>query len=377
MGDSMGTTARGRRVSILTMSQWGPAFPRVASWLGSGLRSLDAAADIVLLDGQEGIAVDGSTRRVCLGVRRARAAIPPLRRYLAEAKPDVVLALPDTIAIVASVAGRATGCAVVPWVVTIPRLDRRDVPWRLRPLRVIAPLVFRSSPRIAAVSAGVRDALLHDIPRHRRPSRIVVLPIPIDADEIRRLAVPAASTEVLRICSVGRLCHAKGFDVLIDALAQAHLQDPWEALILGRGQLREDLLRQVRRTGLNENVRFLGHVDNPYPLMASADIGVQPSRWEGFGIAMGEFLALGVPLVATDCPGGSRDLLGGAGLVVPPDDSQALAASIVRLADDASLRHQVAAMGPASVAPFAPALVARQIMDLVDEIVDHPQDGRP
>jgi glycosyltransferase involved in cell wall biosynthesis len=373
MGDSMVTTAGRRCVSVLTMSEWGPAFPRVARWLGSGLREVGVAADIVFLDGPEEVVVDGSTRIVCLGARRARSALLPLRRYIAEAAPDVVLALPDTIAMVAVVAARTTGRPVVPWVVTIPRLDRRDLALRLRPLRFLAPQLFRSCPRIAAVSAGVRGALLHDFPRHRHPDRIVVLPMPLDADEIRRMATPAASKDVLRICSVGRLAHAKGFDVLIDALAHARLPDPWEALIIGEGTLREDLVRQVHRAGLDEHVQFMGHVDNPYPLMASADIGVQPSRWDGFGVAMGEFLALGIPLLTTDCPGGFRDVMGAAGVVVPPDDSAALADAIARLAEDQALRQQVGALGPASIARYAPAAVARQIMEMVAEIVDHPR----
>jgi glycosyltransferase involved in cell wall biosynthesis len=356
------------------MSEWGPAFPRVARWLGSGLRLLGVAADVVFLDGPEGVAVDGSTREVHLGAHRARTAVRPLRRYLAEAAPDVVLAIPDQIAMVAVVAGRTTGSTVIPWAVTIPRLDSRDMPLRLRPLRLIAPILFRSSPRIAAASAGVRDALLHDFPRHPSPDRIVVLPMPLDADEIRRLAAPAASSGgVLRICSVGRLCHAKGFDVLIAALARARLGDAWEALIIGEGALREPLVRQVRNAGLEEHVRFVGHVDNPYPLMASAHIGVQPSRWEGFGVAMGEFLALGIPLLTTDCPGGFRDVMGAAGVVVPPDDSAALADAIARLAEDQALRQQVGALGPASIARYAPAAVARQIMEMVAEIVDHPR----
>jgi glycosyltransferase involved in cell wall biosynthesis len=371
----MATTARRPSVSILTMSNWGPAYPRIARWLGSGLRALGVRADIVFLDGPEGVVVDGSTRTVCLGVRRARTALLPLRRYFAEAAPEVVLAIPDQLAMVAVVAGRMTRRAVVPWVTTIPRLNVRDMPLRLRPLRILAPLLFRSSPRIAVVSADVRDALLHDF-RHVHPDRIVVLPTPLDADEIRRLAAPAASRKgVVRICSVGRLCHAKGFDVLVAALARARLGDAWEALIIGEGPLREQLVRQVHGAGLEEHVRFVGYVDNPYPLMASADIGVQPSRWEGFSVAMGEFLALSVPLVTTDCPGGFRDAMGGAGIVVPPDDCAALADAIARLAEDAALRREVAALGPPSIARFAPALVARQVMDLVEELVDLRQGG--
>jgi glycosyltransferase involved in cell wall biosynthesis len=367
-------TARRPTMAILTMSQWGPAYPRIARWLGSGLRLIGAAADIVFLDGSGGVVVDGSTRIVHLGAHRAQSSVRPLRRYLEEAAPDVVLAIPHSIAMVAVVAGRPTRRAVVPWFVTVPRLDSRDVPLRLRPLRFIAPVLFRNCPRIAAVSAGVRDALLRDFPRHGSPERIVVLPTPLDGDEIRQLASPAASRpDVLRICSVGRLSHAKGFDTLVAALAKTRLDMPWEALIVGEGPLREELARQVHGADLDDHVRLVGHVDNPYPLMSSADIGVQPSRWEGFSVAMGELLALGVPLVTTDCPGGFRDIIGGAGIVIPTDDSIALGEAIARLGNNAPLRHELGALGPSRMAQYAPAVVARQVMDLVEEIVDHPR----
>ena len=144
MGDSMGTTARGRRVSVLTMSEWGPAFPRVAAGLALGYASSTWLPT----------SSSWTARRWRLTVRRAECASGCVGRgrrsapapLIAEAAPDVVLALPlhrhGRV-----VAGRTTGCPVVPWVITIPRLDSRDVPWRLRPLRYRAA-VFRSCPRI-------------------------------------------------------------------------------------------------------------------------------------------------------------------------------------------------------------------------------------
>ena len=362
------------------MSGWGPAYGRISRWLGSGFRELGVTADLVYLEGPEGVEINGSTRDVRLGLRHARSAIGPLSRYFAAADPEVALAIPHTIAIVASIAGRMARCPIVPWFVSIPRLDARDMPLRLRPLRAFAPLLLSGSPRIAAVSSDVREALLVDFRRHIDPDRIVVLPTPLDADEVRRLATPRApKADGLRICAVGRLSHAKGFDVLIDALSRAGLTGNWEALILGDGPLREQLVRQVRAVGLDDHVRFMGYLDNPYPLMASAHIAVQPSRWEGFSLAMGEFLALGIPLVTTDCPGGFREVIGSAGLIVPPDVPQTLADAIVRLASDPRLLRSTASRGPERMAAYTSETVARQVMDLVADVVrarEGPPSGR-
>lgn len=359
------------------MSDWGPAYPRISRWLGSGLRELGVAADLVDLNGPEGVELKGSTREVRLGVRRARSAFGPLRRYFAEAEPEVVLAIPQTIAMVASIVGRTAGCPVIPWFVTIPRLDARDTPLRLRPLRAAAPLLLGGSPRVAAVSADVRGALLDEFRGHIDPDRIVVLPTPLDADEVRRLAnPPTTKANSLRICSVGRLSHAKGFDVLIDALSRAHLTGGWEAVIVGAGPLRDQLVRQVHNAGLEGHVTFSGYLERHYPLMASADIAVQPSRWEGFSLAMGEFLALGVALVTTDCVGGFRDVMGDAGIIVPVGDPQALADAIVLLANDPEMRRAAASRGPERIAGYSPELVAGQIMQLVAEVAG-PRETDP
>lgn len=368
-------------VSLVTMATWGPAYPRVARWLGAGLRSLDIPADIVTLDAPANVSMRGSTRVLGLGVGRARSAVPALTRYLRATQPRLTLATPGSIGLVALVAGGLSGCAVVPWVVTIPRLDAADEPARLRPLRRVAPFVYRAAPRVACVSEAVREALIEDFGGHIPPTRIVVVPNPIDADEIRATSSPAVPPHSgLRLCSVGRLCNAKGFDVLIEALrlARPALGDGWEALIIGEGPLEADLRRQIQNAGLQANVHLTGHIDNPYPLMASADIAVQPSRWEGFGIAMAEMLCLGVPLLTTTRVGDLHELLADldGAVPVPADDAWALAQALLRLAGDEELRRRIGDDEPRRMERFAPERVAQVVLGLATEVAESARRSR-
>jgi glycosyltransferase involved in cell wall biosynthesis len=370
-------------LAVVTMAGWGPAFPRVAHWLGRGLVEIDAHADVVYLDGRPdmfgpflqsaegallGATAGGAVREVELGAARARSSLPRLVGYLRERRPAVTLATPGAIGSLAMVAGALTGCVVVPWEATVPRMDRADVPQYVRPMTEVGNFLYRRSPLVAAVSHGVRDALVETLGRRFDPARVVVLPNPVDVAEIRRLATPGARRSGrFRLCSVGRLASAKGFDVLVDALALADLHVDWELLIVGGGPLRGDLERRVAARGLGDRIRFTGQLDNPYPVLASADIAVQASRWEGFGIAVVEALALGVPMVATSCPGGVGDVLDGGrfGLLVPPDDPAALAGALRRLVGDGELRGRLAETGPTRAATYAPAEVARRALDLV------------
>ena len=359
-------------VSLVT-TDWAPAFPRIARWLGSGLRDLGVRADIVHLGGPRSVSRNGSCREIRLGSQRARSALLPLAHYLQHEAPLLTIATPGGIGMLALLAGRLGRQAVVPWEATIPRLDAPDIPLRLRPLRWTMPFFYRAAPRVAAVSEAVRDALVKDLMGRVPPEHVVVLPNPLDSDEVRRLSTPPAPrSRGLRICAVGRLCNAKGFDVLIDALALARrrLGPSWEALVIGDGLLRADLEARARRARLDDHVFFMGMRENPYPLLASADIAVQPSRWEGFSLAMGEALCLGVPLVTTTCPGGYQEVLDGGrfGVLVPPDDAAALAEAITALAEDGERRRDLSEQGAQRMCAYTPVRTAERLLRLVTEI---------
>ncbi len=181
----------------------------------------------------------------------------------------------------------------------------------------------------------------------------------------------------LRFCSVGRLVSAKGFDVLVEALAVARLGAEWELLIIGDGTGRPGLEALVTHHGLEDQVRFLGWVDNPWPLMASADVAVTASRWEGFGMAAAEALALGLPQIGSDCPGGLGELLGYGqyGVVVPPNDPCRLADALALLADDSCLRRDLGEKALERAEEYAPARVAARIVDLAEEVRDEASTG--
>jgi glycosyltransferase involved in cell wall biosynthesis len=96
---------------------------------------------------------------------------------------------------------------------------------------------------------------------------------------------------------------------------------------VGDGKCRAELEKQATELGIGDVVRFTGFVENPYPYLAQADLFVHTSRWEGLGIVLVEALALGTPVVATDCPSGPSEVLdhGRLGHLVPVGDAEAIA----------------------------------------------------
>lgn len=126
------------------------------------------------------------------------------------------------------------------------------------------------------------------------------------------------------VLCVGRLQHEKGHDVLIRSLV--HLPEISLAIV-GIGTKGEELQHLAKVLGIRERVRFLGTRTDVYALMKDCDVYVQPSRWEGFGMAALEAIANGAKTVCSDVPG-LRDVVQGSGWLVPPEDSEALARGI-------------------------------------------------
>ncbi|MCX4173464.1 MULTISPECIES: glycosyltransferase [Paraburkholderia] len=199
---------------------------------------------------------------------------------------------------------------------------------------------------------------------------IVELPNVIDVDALRR----AARAEIERpaesfIVSVARLDEGqKDHKTLLRAYAQVRKGGRCEAVLvlIGEGRDRRELEQLADELGIGASVHFLGFCANPPPYIRQAKLLVLSSRYEGFGMVLGEAMALGTPVLSADCPTGPRDLLEGgkAGLLVPPGDVDAMAHAIERLLKDTELRQSLVQAALRKVETFTPASANQRMLDL-------------
>jgi len=275
---------------------------------------------------------------------RALYSLGPLARYLAQEPPDALLATPTASALTALFAAQLAVSSVRIVAREANTLTAQLAQRRQLHRAQVLPLVREWYPRasgIVAVSQGVADELARATGIARE--RIAVIHNPLDVARIRAAAAEQPPEPWLTapgappvIVSAGRLVAAKDFATLLRAFALLRRERRARLVILGAGPRKLELWWLARRLGITVDVRFAGHVANPFSYMARARVFALSSRYEGLANVLREALVCGSPVVATDCPSGSAEALGyGAhGRLVPVGDPQKLAHALAATLDE-------------------------------------------
>lgn len=162
---------------------------------------------------------------------------------------------------------------------------------------------YRKMDRVCFVSDQAMEGFFRVI---GKPEHAEVIHNVVDFDRVRRRAgealPPAYTTKGKKLLAVGRLIDLKGFDRLIRICAQLEKEFDFELLILGDGDQRSVLEAELAKTGC-KSVRLMGMQENPYAWMQQADLLVCSSFSEGYSTTIVEALALGLPVITTDCAG--------------------------------------------------------------------------
>lgn len=160
----------------------------------------------------------------------------------------------------------------------------------------------------------------------------------------QEFAPPEFADTGYNMLSVGRLWAQKGFDMAIGAAAilkEQGVRFHW--YVLGEGDLRESLQKQIDECGLTEEFRLLGARSNPYPYMLACDVLVQSSRYEGKSVVLDEAKMLGTPIVATAYPTVADQVADEQEGLVTEMSPAGIAAGIMRMLTDAALRSEIIA----------------------------------
>ena len=263
-----------------------------------------------------------------------------LARYLRHERPAVLLS--GTANVVAVLARRLSGARTRLLVTAAVQQSTHfghefKGPRKLLP--VLHNLIMKKADGVVAESEGVA----HDLIRTRvmPAARIWVINNPVVTPKLLHSSREETGDPWFQpgeppvILGAGRLENQKDFTTLIRAFDILRQQRPARLLILGEGRERPSLEALIAELGQERDCRLAGYKLNPYTYMAKAAVFVLSSAWEGFGNVVAEALAVGTPVVSTDCESGPREILedGKYGRLVPVGDPQAMARAILETLD--------------------------------------------
>ena len=305
------------RVGLFLPSLRGGGAERVALNLAAEFVRRGLEVDLVLAQA-EGPYLDRlppEVRVEDLAARHVIQAIPGLTRYLRRRRPAAVLSTLGNANIALILAGRRERS----WTRLILREPNTvsraaDHPRGLRE-RLLPWFIRRYYPRADAIIANSLGSARDLTDKLAIPRSLVhVISNPLDLAAIRRQALAEPEVDLGPadppwIVAVGRLTHQKGFADLLRAFALLRARRPARLMILGDGEEREALTRQVDELDLGDSVSMPGFSTNPWAVIARSSLFVLSSLWEGQPNALMEAVALGVPVVATDCQSGPREVL--------------------------------------------------------------------
>jgi glycosyltransferase involved in cell wall biosynthesis len=168
------------------------------------------------------------------------------------------------------------------------------------------------------------------------------------------------------VLGVGRLTSQKDFPTLIRAAAEVHSQRPVRLMILGEGEDRASLEQLAQELGMGGDAALPGYVDNPYAYLSRAALFVLSSVHEGLPTVLIEALAVGSPVVATDCRSGPREILddGRLGRLVPVGDATTMAGAIIAALDEP--RPPITA---SDLAPYDEDVAAGEYVHLFERVL--------
>lgn len=272
-----------------------------------------------------------------LGAKRTFFSLFKLTAYLKKNRPAVIMSSLNYANIICTLAHKLAyhPCRLVLREANVVRVPEGKLKNRVR-MHVTQMLMRYSYLKADAIVVNSYDTMQTLISaKIATDDKICMIANPMKSiDKLsisdNKIIIPV-SNDYPFICSIGRLSEQKGFDILLEAFSRVSNQK-LNLVILGEGELREDLTRQAKELGILDRVHMPGFINSSIAILSHAKAFVLSSRWEGMPNVLIEALAIGAPIVATNCPGAVRDVLqdGALGHLVAYDDPQALADGIER-----------------------------------------------
>ncbi len=296
-------------------------------------------------------------------------SLPKLVNYLQQKKPKVLLSathFPNEIAILSKkTSGVSTRIFVSEHTnIAVEAKLVEQASSRLAPFT--ARVLYPMADGIIAVSQGAANSL--SSVTGIAPEKIKAIYNPVITPELKvKMMEPVEypwleTEEVPVVLGAGRFVAQKDFSTLIHAFAKVRQVRPARLIMLGSGREEEKLRALTQELDVEADAAWMGFVSNPFAYMKQAAVFVLSSTWEGFGNVLVEAMAVGTPVVSTDCPSGPKEILAGGkyGELVPVGNGVAMAEAILKV-----LSGEIKSVDSDWLEQFTRETVAQQYLDFM------------
>lgn len=269
-------------------------------------------------------------------------SVPGIVRYLRARRPEALIA-GMTHCSAAAVMARAVVGQKIKIIATehntMSQVVSNATGLKYRMMPLWSRWTLKAADAIVAVSDGVANDLSERTGIPRQEIKVIYNPVITDALHAAASATvehpwfqPGAPPVIL---AVGRLDKQKDFPMLVRAFSLVRNRLHAHLMILGEGPDRSRIEQVIREAQLSKDISLPGFEQNPYRFMKRAAVFAFSSQWEGFGVALVEALALGMPVVSTNCTYGPAEVLcnGKFGALVPVGDHEAMAKALLACLD--------------------------------------------
>jgi glycosyltransferase involved in cell wall biosynthesis len=269
---------------------------------------------------------------------------------------------------------------------------------------VLMPVLYRRCDLLVSVSDSIRRELVLEFGVSKE--KVKYIPNGFDFEVIKKLSHESVDARLFPILTGGnilvthcRLSRQKNLESLLTIFAKVRANKNTKLLILGDGELREQLLQHAKGIGLrtfafwkdqdlaaNKDVYFLGYFDNPYSILAQSSVYLMTSSWEGFPLALCEAMVCGVAVLTADCFTGPREIVApdftdkqpvkkpvflNTGVLMPlasaPDELEIWSQTVERLLDDRHLLTEVKTSAKKRILDFDISNIHKEWLKIIKE----------
>lgn len=230
-----------------------------------------------------------------------------------------------------------------------------------------ASFAYMHADKIITVCSPLRDRIKYFFNK----DSVVVHNI-VDGSFFSDVLTFGPNVNKIKFVTTGSLIYRKGFDLLPRAFAKLNLpEEKWEMNIIGGGEERENLQKQINDLGLQNNIHLLGQKTKTeiVDILRDSNAFILPSRNENFSVAVLEALACGLPVISSICGGIRECIFDFNGLLFPVNDVDALADAIKYMFENYQ-SYDRAKIAEDCKNRFSPEVIARQLTDIFEKVVE-------